>query len=122
MCNTEDIDGDEETVFRHKLDYLRSQAEIFLKMLNDMRRRLKEIPPDAPAALQYRYLASSFNLCCSLTLMLCMHRNVMQDVTRLLYLLNKKPSNVVMPPDGLQLLKWSQQILERYLASQVCVH
>ena len=51
LC-TEDIDGDDETVFRHKLDYLRSQAEIFLKMLNDMRRRLKELPPDAPAALQ----------------------------------------------------------------------
>ena len=46
-------------------------------------------------------------------------RNVMQDVTRLLYLLNKKPSAVEMPADGLQLLKWSQQILERYLTSQV---
>lgn len=50
-----DIDGDEETVFFHKLEYLRTQAEVFLKMLNDMRRRLKEIPVDSAAAQQYRY-------------------------------------------------------------------
>jgi len=46
-------------------------------------------------------------------------RNVMQDVTRLLYLLNKKPQNVQMPPDGMQLLNWSEEILRRYLQSQV---
>ncbi len=43
-------------MFFHKLDYLRTQAEVFLKMLNDMRRRLKEIPVDSAAAQQYRYL------------------------------------------------------------------
>ena len=43
----------------------------------------------------------------------------MQDVTRLLYLLNKKPQNVQMPPDGMQLLNWSEEILKRYLQSQV---
>ena len=46
-------------------------------------------------------------------------RNVMQDVTRLLYLLNKKPQNIQIPPDGLQLLNWSEDILKRYLQSQV---
>jgi len=46
--------------------------------------------------------------------------DVMRDVTRLLYLVNKKPSAVQMPPDGLQLLNWSEQILQRYQASQVC--
>ena len=45
--------------------------------------------------------------------------NVMQDVTRLLYLLNKRSSAVQMPPDGIQLLSWSEQILLRYQASQV---
>ena len=40
----------------HKLEYLRKQAETFLKMLNDMRKRLKELPADAPAAKQYRYV------------------------------------------------------------------
>ena len=43
----------------------------------------------------------------------------MQDVTRLLYLLNKKPQNIQMPPDGMQLLNWSEEILKRYLQSQV---
>lgn len=50
----EETDADEETLFMQKLDYLRKHAEIFLKMLNDMRRRLKELLPDAPAAQQYR--------------------------------------------------------------------
>ena len=43
----------------------------------------------------------------------------MQDVTRLLYLLNKNPRNVQIPPDGMQLLNWSEEILKRYLQSQV---
>lgn len=90
--------ADEETQFMQKLEYLRSQAEVFLRMLNEMRRRLKELPPEAQAAKQYR--------------------DVMRDVTRLLYLVNKKPSAVQMPPDGLQLLNWSEQILQRYQASQ----
>lgn len=33
---------------------------------------------------------------------------------RLLYLLNKKPKGVVMPPDGVQLLVWAERILEKY--------
>lgn len=49
------------------------------------------------------------------------YRNVMQDLTRLLYLLNKNPSKVQVPPDGAQLLSWSEQILERYLQTQVGV-
>ena len=50
----EETDADEETLFMQKLEYLRKYAEIFLKMLNDMRRRLKELSPDAPAAQQYK--------------------------------------------------------------------
>lgn len=45
--------SDEETEFMQKLDYLRTQAEVFLRMFNDMRRRLKELPPDALATKQY---------------------------------------------------------------------
>ena len=33
---------------------------------------------------------------------------------RLLYLLNKKPKSVVMPPDGVQLLVWAEQVLVKY--------
>ena len=49
-------------------------------------------------------------------------RNVIRDVTRVLYLLNKKPSNVKMPVDGPQLMRWADSILKRYLAAQVCAH
>lgn len=105
--NTEDededytalADGDGEMAqFLRKLARLKKQSSIFLRMLNDMRRRLKELPQDATAAKSYK--------------------NVMQDVTRLLYLLNKKPQNIQMPPDGMQLLNWSEEILKRYLQSQ----
>lgn len=43
----------------------------------------------------------------------------MRDLTRLLYMLNKKPEKVKIPPDGLQLLIWSEQILNKYLLAQV---
>lgn len=46
----------------------------------------------------------------------------MHDVTRVLYLLNKKPSNVKMPVDGPQLMRWADSILKRYLATQVYTH
>lgn len=46
----------------------------------------------------------------------------MSDITRLLFLLNKKPENVEMPPDGMQLLEWSEQTLNHYLESQVRLH
>ena len=102
-----------------KLAYLRTEAQVFLSMLNDMRRRLKDLPPDALTAQQYRYSSPTiviFSKCLSICF-IC--SNVMRDVTRLLYLLNKKPSAIEIPPDGVQLLVWSEQILQRYLASQV---
>jgi hypothetical protein len=92
------IDGGGHNEFFMKLSHLRCHAEVYLSMLNDMRRRLKELPSDAPTAQQYR--------------------NVMRDVTRLLYLLNKKSTAIEIPPDGMQLLSWSEQILQRYLESQ----
>ena len=50
------IDGDEDKKqFLRKLTRLKKQSSIFLRMLNDMRRRLKELPPDATAARSYKY-------------------------------------------------------------------
>lgn len=43
----------------------------------------------------------------------------MRDLTRLLYILNKKQETVRIPPDGIPLLDWSEQILNRYLTAQV---
>lgn len=96
--DNDDFGGDDEVMFKSKLVQLRKEADVFLKMLNDMRRRARELPPDSPVAEQYK--------------------NVMRDVTRVLYLLNKKPSKVQMPVDGIQLVKWSENILKRYTASQ----
>ena len=52
--HTDEIDGDEETQFMKKLDYLKSHSEVYLRMLNDMRRRLKELPANSPTSQQYR--------------------------------------------------------------------
>lgn len=61
LCTHEDIDGEEENAeFMKKLAYLRTHAQVFLSMLNDMRRRLKELPPDAPTAQQYRCVGISY--------------------------------------------------------------
>lgn len=80
--------------FNEKLNALRERAPTFLQMLNDMRRRLKELPPDHQNVAQYKA--------------------VMRDVTRLLYILNKRPENVEIPPDGVKLLSWAERILQRY--------
>lgn len=50
----DETDGDDETVFKHKLERLRKEAEVFLNLLNDMRRRHKELPPGSPAAEKYK--------------------------------------------------------------------
>ena len=42
--------------FLRKLVRLKKQSSIFLRMLNDMRRRLKELPQDATAAKSYKYV------------------------------------------------------------------
>lgn len=57
-----DIDGEDGSKeFFLKLSYLRGHAEVYLSMLNDMRRRLKELPSDAPTAQQYRYHECGIN-------------------------------------------------------------
>ena len=41
-----------------KLAHLRDHAEVFLRMLNEMRRRLKELRPDTPTAQNYRWVGT----------------------------------------------------------------
>lgn len=47
------------------------------------------------------------------------HRAISKDITRLLEFLNKRPSAVVMPMDGMDLVTKSEHLLEQYLQSQV---
>lgn len=56
MEEEDEIDGDDETVFKYKIDKLRGKAEIFLQMLNDMRKRVRELPEGSQAEEQYRFV------------------------------------------------------------------
>ena len=51
---TEENEEDDEVVFKYKLTKLRKESEVFLKMLNDMRKRVRELPEDSPVAEQYK--------------------------------------------------------------------
>ena len=55
----DEIDGDDETIFMYKIDKLRGEANTFLKMLNDMRKRAKELPSGSPEKEQYRYVKNN---------------------------------------------------------------
>lgn len=48
------VNEEEREEFFARLETLREQSETFLKMLNDMRRRLKELPANSPATQQYK--------------------------------------------------------------------
>lgn len=50
----DEIDDDPETTFKYKLNKLRKEAEVFLQLLNDMRKRARELPQDSPVADQYK--------------------------------------------------------------------
>ncbi|XP_065846687.1 uncharacterized protein [Oscarella lobularis] len=80
--------------FLGHLAKLRDKASAFLAILNDMRRKMKTLSPDSEGAKQCK--------------------KVMKDLTRLLFLLNKKPKSIKMPSDGLQLLTWSEHVLTRF--------
>lgn len=58
----DECDGDDETVFKYKIDKLRGKAETFLQMLNDMRKRARELPEDSPEKEQCTYVDESLSL------------------------------------------------------------
>ena len=84
-----------------KLDYLRTQAEVFLRMLNDMRRRLKELPPDALAAKQYRCVLVYLHMMSS-TVNTCIYHDSVASESHLISLIPRSwpsfPSIAVLGP------------------------
>ena len=50
--------SEEMIAFLRKLDRLRKHSTDFLRMLNDMRRRLKELPVNSKAAISYKYVCT----------------------------------------------------------------
>ena len=79
-------ESDEESKFMQKLEYLRTQAEVFLKMLNDMRRRLKELSPESPAAQQYRCVIISWQ-----HTIICFHTQSHYSSIIIILLIKNKP-------------------------------
>ena len=51
-------------VFLTKLNELRKYSTDFLRMLNDMRRRLKELPTESSAAKSYRCVFCAYHALC----------------------------------------------------------
>ncbi|XP_062508196.1 uncharacterized protein LOC134184505 [Corticium candelabrum] len=96
--NEEAPSAEEVDEFMKRLSELRDNAVAFLTILNDMRRRLKTLQSDAEGTKQCK--------------------KVIRDLSRLLFILNKKPQSVQMPPDGLKLLTWAEHILTRYKVAQ----
>eukprot|EP00118_Oscarella_pearsei_P001443 m.7459 g.7459 ORF g.7459 m.7459 type:complete len:340 (+) comp18718_c0_seq1:83-1102(+) len=86
--------GDELEEFLRRLSKLKNKATAFLAILNDMRRKLRTLPADSDSAMKYK--------------------KVVKDLTRLLFLLNKKPKSIKMPSDGLHLLTWAEHLLSRF--------
>ncbi|XP_072044384.1 uncharacterized protein [Amphiura filiformis] len=84
--------------FKTLLEELRPQAETILVMLNDVRKRLKEAKHGNPRIEGYKA--------------------VIRDLSRVLFLLNKKEDKIKMPPDGVELLIWAQQIVNKYTECQ----
>lgn len=81
---------------------LRSQAPIFLSMLNETRRQIRDLrtakPPRQLSALQA-------------------YRPVLRDLSRILILLNRGPSciqSTVPPADWETLFAWGERVLSRY--------
>ncbi|XP_070579507.1 uncharacterized protein [Ptychodera flava] len=80
--------------FLRQVSELKPHAETFLKMLNDVRKRYRGLKHGNPRAGSYKA--------------------VMRDLSRVLFILNKKETSLKMPPDGNELLKWAARILKNY--------
>ena len=45
-------------------------------------------------------------------------RAVIRDLSRVLFIINKKEDKIKMPPDGVELLMWAQQIVNKFVECQ----
>ncbi|XP_077980479.1 uncharacterized protein LOC144435741 [Glandiceps talaboti] len=84
----------DKTEFLRQVSELKPHAETFLKMLNDVRKRYRSTKQGNPKATTYKA--------------------VMRDLSRVLFILNKKESALKMPPDGNQLMKWAAHSLKNF--------
>ncbi|KAK7788662.1 hypothetical protein R5R35_013085 [Gryllus longicercus] len=93
------VDTPERREFLKHLSMLRCEAPVFLAMLNDTRRQVRELHhhdhPNDSAIQAYR--------------------PVLKDLARILLLLNRSEENILIPPaDWNTLLAWGERVLRRY--------
>ncbi|XP_050542961.1 uncharacterized protein LOC126906401 [Daktulosphaira vitifoliae] len=94
---SQEIDDYDRLEFFKQLKNLRSDANIFLCMLNETRRQVRELqgPSRQHSAIQA-------------------YRPVLKDLSRILILLNKEDCFINPPPDWETLLSWGERVLKRY--------
>lgn len=95
---SQDSDDSERPEFLKQLAYLRPDAPVFLAMLNETRRQVRELrrPSRQNSAMQA-------------------YRPVLKDLSRILILLNRPEDRIGVPPaDWETLLAWGERVLRRY--------
>ncbi|CAH0767780.1 unnamed protein product [Bemisia tabaci] len=95
---SQDSDDSERPEFLKHLATLRGEAPIFLAMLNETRRQVRELrrPSRQDSAIQA-------------------YKPVLKDLSRILILLNRRDEKIDTPPaDWETLLAWGERVLRRY--------
>ncbi|XP_045476094.1 uncharacterized protein LOC123681832 [Harmonia axyridis] len=88
--------------FFKQLEGFRPYAQIFLDMLNDTRKRIRDLSTDGDHGAIQAY------------------RPVVRDLTKILILLNRNPEQITVPDDWENLLAWAEQTLQRYKRISGC--
>ncbi|XP_039289881.1 uncharacterized protein LOC111043807 isoform X2 [Nilaparvata lugens] len=95
---SQDSDDSERPEFLKLLASLRPDAPVFLAMLNETRRQVRDLrrPSRQDSAIQA-------------------YKPVLKDLSRILILLNRREERIVTPPaDWETLLAWGERVLRRY--------
>ncbi|XP_033117803.1 uncharacterized protein LOC117117569 [Anneissia japonica] len=102
----DEIDGDIDSLnlttpkkvkrdmFLQQISNLRPSATVFLAMSNEVKMLLDSAKHGNPRIETFK--------------------DVVRDLSRVLFILNKKESDVKMPPDGIELLQWAAAAIKKY--------
>lgn len=93
------VGSTDKQLFLKYLSILRCEAPVFLAMLNDTRRHLRELHN------RENYNSSALQI----------YRPVLRDLARILFLLNRSENQIINPPvDWSTLLIWGENVLRTY--------
>ncbi|KAL3273018.1 hypothetical protein HHI36_014474 [Cryptolaemus montrouzieri] len=88
--------------FFKKLETLKPYAQFFLDMLNDTRKRVRDLHNEGDNCAIQAY------------------RPVVRDLTKILILLNRNPEKICVPDDWEHLLAWAEQTSQRFKRISEC--